>query len=53
MEDAEAKPTLLFHAYTLPEYFYDKSADEQRKCFDAVFIDSIIQAPPWSWHNVG
>lgn len=24
-------------AYTLPEYFYDKPADEQRKCFDAVY----------------
>lgn len=24
-------------AYTLPEYFYDKPVDEQRKCFDAVY----------------
>lgn len=24
-------------AYTLPEYFYDKPIDEQRKCFDAVY----------------
>ena len=24
-------------AYTLPEYFYDSPADEQRKCFDAVY----------------
>lgn len=24
-------------AYTLPEYFHDKPADEQRKCFDAVY----------------
>lgn len=24
-------------AYTLPEYFYDKPFDEQRKCFDAVY----------------
>ena len=24
-------------AYTLPEYFYDKTVDEQRKCFDAVY----------------
>lgn len=24
-------------AYTLPEYFYDKPADEQRKCFDAAY----------------
>lgn len=28
-------------AYTLPEYFYDKPVDEQRKCFDAVY--SFIQ----------
>lgn len=24
-------------AYTLPEYFYDKPVNEQRKCFDAVY----------------